>query len=129
MKMTSSSSCSRLVETLVKRLVVRGDTSLISGGRLAKAGTRGQWCCYSTSAGKGSSLLSFQGDEIEDTQAFVDSVYGTDGDPGLEYVKKRLKSVLDRPLAEPSAGESLSPSERQVGYIRLHLLFNGSMDV
>jgi hypothetical protein len=99
----------------VKRLVVRGDTSLFGGAGLVKTGTR---CFYSTSAGKGSSLLSFQGEGIEDTQAFVDSVYGTDADPGLEYAKKRLKSVLDRPLAEPSAGEGegLSPSERQVGY-------------
>jgi len=54
--------------------------------------------------------------DVEDSKTFVESLFnGTDdGDLGTEYVRKRLSSVLDKPVQPGESAEELSPSERQV---------------
>lgn len=54
--------------------------------------------------------------DVEDSKSFVDSLFnGTDdGDLGIQYARKRLASVLDKPVQAGASAEELSPSERQV---------------
>lgn len=85
----------------MQRIRNRGLQSLISRV-LASEEARWATAGYSTVA---KSIL-----EIDDAQKFVDSIFGDD----LGYVKKRLKSVLDRPVQPGKTAEELSPSEREV---------------
>ena len=54
--------------------------------------------------------------DVKDTKKFVDSLFNDtkDGDLSIDYVKKRLTSVLDKPVQTGESAEELSPSERQV---------------
>lgn len=83
------------------RIRNRGLQSLISRVLVSEEARRAT-AGYSTVA---KSIL-----EIDDAEKFVDSIFGDD----LAYVKKRLKSVLDRPVQPGKTAEELSPSEREV---------------
>lgn len=65
--------------------------------------------------------------DITNSKEFVESIFnGTKPhELGTEYVKKRLTSLLDKPVETGDSPEELSPSERQVC---IHILETKQLD-